>query len=161
MGTEVNLENSRSHIFAHTGVRFDDSAVPVAFAGVADPTTIYYREHYVRYSLLKRISGPWSMEASGFHRYRYEPAARSVPWREGENYLSAIYSPKVTVAFGFEYSTKEDKNYYNGLVQYRFTTDSLMRLFVGQTRPALRCVSGVCRQFPAFEGVKLEAIVAF
>ena len=29
------------------------------------------------------------------------------------------------------------------------------------TRPALRCVSGVCRQFPAFEGVKLEAVIRF
>ena len=29
-------------------------------------------------------------------------------------------------------------------------------VFVGQRRGALRCISGVCRQFPPFEGAKLE-----
>src|SRR5262249_4524083 len=34
-------------------------------------------------------------------------------------------------------------------------------VFVGQRRPALRCVSGVCRQFPPFEGAKLELTSRF
>jgi hypothetical protein len=31
-----------------------------------------------------------------------------------------------------------------------------VNLFVGQRRGGIRCVSGVCRPFPPFEGVKLE-----
>src|SRR5262249_30249165 len=34
-------------------------------------------------------------------------------------------------------------------------------LFVGQRRPATRCVSGVCRQFPAFEGARIEITSRF
>ena len=34
-------------------------------------------------------------------------------------------------------------------------------LFVGQRRGAIRCVSGVCRQFPAFEGARLEITSRF
>jgi hypothetical protein len=34
-------------------------------------------------------------------------------------------------------------------------------VFVGQRRGALRCVSGVCRQFPPFEGAKLEITSRF
>ena len=34
-------------------------------------------------------------------------------------------------------------------------------VFVGQRRPALRCISGVCRQFPAFEGARLEITSRF
>jgi hypothetical protein len=34
-------------------------------------------------------------------------------------------------------------------------------LFVGQRRGALRCVSGVCRQFPPFEGARLEVTSRF
>jgi len=47
------------------------------------------------------------------------------------------------------------------MAQWRFTTASLVRAYVGQNRPALRCISGVCRQFPAFEGARLEAVVTF
>jgi hypothetical protein len=34
-------------------------------------------------------------------------------------------------------------------------------VFVGQRRAALRCVSGVCRQFPPFEGARLEITSRF
>ena len=33
--------------------------------------------------------------------------------------------------------------------------------FVGQQRGAIRCVSGVCRQFPPFEGARLELVSRF
>jgi hypothetical protein len=34
-------------------------------------------------------------------------------------------------------------------------------VFVGQRRGAIRCVSGVCRQFPPFEGARLELVSRF
>jgi hypothetical protein len=36
-----------------------------------------------------------------------------------------------------------------------------VNLFVGQRRAAIRCVSGVCRLFPPFEGARLELISRF
>lgn len=36
-----------------------------------------------------------------------------------------------------------------------------VNVFVGQRRAALRCVSGVCRQFPPFEGARLEITSRF
>lgn len=163
VGFEINVEGGRSHAFASTGIRVDDSATPVPYDGLTEETNIYYREHWMRYDLVKKIAGPFSVQAAGFHRYRFMPLRSPLAWREGENYLSLIYSPKVTAAFGYEYTTfgGETTSFYNGLLQYRFTSDTQVRAFVGQTRPALRCVSGVCRQFPAFEGAKLEAVVRF
>jgi hypothetical protein len=166
VGTELNFEQSRSHVYASTGVHFDNSAQAKEYPGPnGDPvsTTVFYRENWARYSLLKKVYGPWSVEMAGWHRYRFNPGERPEPWREGENYLSAIWSPKLTVAFGYEYSTIEGywKNYYSGTVQWRFTGSTFVRVFVGQNRPALRCISGVCKQFPAFEGARLEATVAF
>jgi hypothetical protein len=38
---------------------------------------------------------------------------------------------------------------------------SNLRLFVGEARGGLKCVSGVCRLFPPFQGVKLTATVRF
>ena len=51
------------------------------------------------------------------------------------------------------------QGFYRTRLEGTETTDTVIRTFVGQTRPALRCVSGVCRQFPAFEGAKLEVVV--
>ena len=44
------------------------------------------------------------------------------------------------------------------VVQQVFDT---VNLFVGQRRGAIRCVSGVCRNFPPFEGAKLELTSRF
>ncbi|MEJ7734827.1 MAG: hypothetical protein WKG00_37265 [Polyangiaceae bacterium] len=60
-------------------------------------------------------------------------------------------------------------HYVNGGVQYKSnSTDhaweqvlDTVTLFVGQRRGAVRCVSGVCRLFPPFEGVKLEVVSRF
>ena len=35
----------------------------------------------------------------------------------------------------------------------------LIRVFVGGTRGGLKCISGVCRDFPAFTGGRLEVVV--
>ena len=161
-GFELNFEQNRSHFYGSSGVHFDTTADPVPYSG--DLTTkVYYRETWLRYSMLKKVYGPWSVEMTGWHRYRYMPSERLTPWREGENYVAAIWSPKLTVAAGYEYSDKEGdlKHYVNGMAQWRFTTATLVRAYVGQNRPALRCISGVCRQFPAFEGARMEAVVTF
>jgi len=46
-------------------------------------------------------------------------------------------------------------------VSWDITSSSSLRLFAGSARGGLRCVSGVCRVFPPFEGVKLTATLRF
>jgi hypothetical protein len=46
-------------------------------------------------------------------------------------------------------------------VQYRFTPSSYVRVFAGRSKGGLKCSGGICRIFPEFEGVKLEATVRF
>jgi hypothetical protein len=36
-----------------------------------------------------------------------------------------------------------------------------VRLFVGSTKGSMKCAGGVCRLFPPFEGVRLEAFLRF
>lgn len=162
-GVEMNFEHGRSHIFAWTGVRYDRAGEPTTYPEIPAPIQTFYRESYIRYDLVKKIVGTWSLQTVGFQRRRYNPVSRSQPWSEGENYVSVIYSPKVTAAFGYEHTAQfgPERKYFNGMAQYRFTTDSLVRVFVGQSRPALRCVSGVCRFFPEYAGAKVEAVVRF
>ncbi|RYE91874.1 MAG: hypothetical protein EOO75_07950 [Myxococcales bacterium] len=164
VGFEWNAADNRSHAYGSVGSRFDTTAEPEVYVGIDDPTRLFYRELYhARYDVVRHVTGPWSVQVAGFHRHRFKAEQKSEPWLEGENYLSVLYSPKLTAAFGYEYTTAfgDRKDFFNGQLLYRFTTDKTVRVFFGQTRPALRCVSGVCRQFPAFEGAKIEAVLRF
>lgn len=159
IGFEIQGENARTHAYITTGARFDSNVMPEQYDGFE--STVYYREHYFRYDIVKKLAGRWSIQTAGFHRYRMKFAQTPLPWREGENYLSLLYVPKLTLAFGYEYTTVsgEAVEFFSGQASYRITSDTVVRTFVGQQRQALRCISGVCRVFPAFEGARLELVI--
>lgn len=193
-GLNLGFEKGRTHFKAWVGVRTSDTAVPELTQGETQPITAFYREGYLRYDIVKHLSGPFSLQFQGFHRHRWEPVSFAKPWNEGENYTALQWSPHFSGAFGFEYLAKEkcqpglsntlssparperDTCYYvNGGVQWRAGTAGEDRpstkyvakllnsvgVFVGQRRGATRCVSGVCRQFPPFEGARLEVTSRF
>ncbi len=162
IGVEVYFEENRTHAYVQSGLRTDDTPDAEQYDGTG-PSTTYYREHWVRWNLVKKLSGSLSLAAAGVYRSRHKPLQTPRPWREFENYVSLIYSPWLTLAFGYEATTVKGtrEDFYNGLVQVRLSTDKIVRLYVGQSRQGLRCVSGVCRIFPAYEGAKLEAVLRF
>ena len=157
-GIEWSFDDDRSHVLASTGVR-DDHKVD---------GTPFYRELHFEYTASKHIAGPYSIELTGQHRYRYEEDANihavegNIPWHEGQNY-TALQTRKWVLAQGIEYTTKVGlpTYYFNGSILYRFTEKSNIKVLVGQQRGGLKCVSGVCRIFPAFEGARAELTLRF
>lgn len=180
LGSEIEFDNGRSHSKAWVGARVTSLEVPIKYLNIEVPGTTdeFYREGYIRYDLVKHLTGPFSLQMQGFHRRRFEPALNGNPWTEGENYTALQWSPHLSAIFGYEYLAKkgcvpgsDDSvcHYVSGGLQWKsgahdkivgqlFDTVSL---FVGQRRGAIRCVSGVCRQFPPFEGAKLEIVSRF
>lgn len=180
VGLEAKAEEGRSQVKVWVGARVTDLPQP-------DPITAtdaFYREGYVRYDVVKHLVGDFSLQMQGFHRHRYEPiaikneAGFGVPWNEGENYAALQWSPHLTAIFGYEYlarprceagSDKQLCHFVNGGLQWRSgstetAADRLfdtVAVFVGQQRGAIRCVSGNCRQFPPFEGARLEVVSRF
>ncbi len=153
---------ARSRTTLTLGARFDDTAEP--FTSASGPTRVYYRELYARYDVVQALGGPFALELQGWHRRRHETlGAQATPWYEGENVIGLDWRSVWAFAFGTEYNTdvKPPTMYYNGSVRYRPTPDSSVGVFVGQRRGALRCVGGVCRVVPGFEGVRLDASVRF
>ena len=159
-GVEWNFDGARSHLFASAGARNDTHA----------DGSPYYRELHAEYALTKHIAGAYSVELSGRHRLRRQEAENNrapqnveQPWREGEHYTSLKIAPKWVVSQGIEYTTLAGlpTMYFNGSALYRFTTQSNLRVLVGQQRGGLKCVSGVCKVFPAFEGARVELTVRF
>lgn len=157
-GIEWSFDDDRSHVLASTGVR-DDHKVD---------GTPYYRELHTEYTITKHVTGIYSVELTGQHRLRYEENANirqgegNVDWHEGQHY-TALQTPKWVLAQGIEYTTKVGlpTYYFNGSILYRFTEKSNIKILVGQQRGGLKCVSGVCRIFPAFEGARAELTLRF
>ncbi len=166
-GIEMRFDNNRSFFFANTNMRND----------VRPDGEVYYKERAVQYTLTKYITGPYSIELAGRHRVRYQenenqievtdaggsPVFSERKWVQGENYTALKVAPQWVVTHGFEYTTQDGfpTFYTNGSIFWRFTMESNLRLFVGQQRGGLRCVSGICRLFPAFSGARVELTLRF
>lgn len=180
LGADLGFEGGKSYAKFWVGSRTTDLPIPYdGFVLVPDFTTSFYREGYVRYDLVKHITGPFSLQSIGFHRHRYLTERFENAWWEGENYLALQWAPRLSAAFGFEYTSqpacsrnlKDGETCFfasGGLVWRGAQSDGVwgqvfnaVNLFVGQRRAAIRCVSGVCRLFPPFEGARLELISRF
>lgn len=123
-----------------------------------------------QYALTKAIAGPFSLELSGRHRIRKEETqnprgagGKEEPWHEGEHYTALKVAPKWVFSQGIEYTTLLGlpTYYFNGGVLYRFLEGSNVKVLVGQQRGGLKCVSGVCKLFPAFNGARAELTLRF
>lgn len=151
-GAQLRWNDGKSHGFPLVGYREehakDGSLVErlVAFEGdVAQP-----------------LSDEWSLEAQGTVWLRHKEGIDD--WREGQAYLALKNAPRFVFVAGYEFTTltKEQLNqhhFLNGTAQWNITSSTSLRLFAGGQRPGLKCVSGLCRVFPAFNGVKLELVV--
>ncbi|CAN5565129.1 hypothetical protein BH09MYX1_BH09MYX1_21360 [soil metagenome] len=162
-GIQYEFDQAKSYLYSTIGVRSDTK-------GTGEP---YYHQGEFTYTFSKYLGKQVSLEFIGRHRIRYyetdnirrddNGVERAIPWAEGENYTAIKIAPKWVFSQGIEYTSRLGYSslYINGGVLYRFTKDSNIRLFAGQQRGGLRCVSGVCRVFPAFEGARLEVTVRF
>lgn len=160
-GAEWRFDDDRSIAFFNVTGRYD-------VKGTGDP---YYREISAQYSVTKYLTGPYSLELAGRHRYRIQERENigdssgfeGQPWAQGEHQTALKVAPKWIVSQGIEYTTYTGLPawYVNGGVLYRFTSQSNIRLYAGQNRGGLRCVSGICRVFPAFSGARAELTIRF
>jgi hypothetical protein len=119
---------------------------------------------YTRHQRALALGGPLSLELQGWHRRRHQTVGGpDAPWSEGDELVGFDYAPHWSAAFGFSYDTNPavPLTYVNGQLGYRLSSDSSVSLFVGQRRGALRCVGGVCRVFPPFEGAALDLTLRF
>jgi hypothetical protein len=157
-GIQWDFDKSRSYLYAQAGGRGD-------WKRDGSP---FYRETQTRYTLSKWIGGPFSLEFAGVHRIRWEDGqnirlGETHTWVEGENYTALKIAPKWVLSQGFEYLTRIGfpTYYVNGSLTYKFSEKSNIKILAGQQRGGLRCVNGVCRIFPAFEGVRAELTLRF
>lgn len=156
-GTEIQSHDRRSTTELSVGVR--DDTTERNLGTEKNPTFVFYREAYVRYDALFHVSGPYSIQFVGWHRVQNQTlGGPEDPWALGQTLTALDVARFGNIAFGFDYDTdpRTPDLYFNGQFTYRISSGNSLGLFVGQRRGAQRCVAGVCRVFPPFEGARLD-----
>jgi hypothetical protein len=162
-GVETTSNGGKSSAQVLLGTRLDDSATPRVDA-VGTESTVFYREQYLRYDIVQWIGGQSSVQLTGWHRRRHQVlGGPDVPWLSGITTTGLQLGPSWNVTVGLEYDQNPafPATYVSGQLRYNVSPSNNVSLFVGQQRGGLRCVSGVCRMFPPFEGARLESTFRF
>jgi hypothetical protein len=155
-GFELRWDQARSWLLGSAGWRLVtlDGAGPVV-----------RQDGHLELDASQALDERWSVTMQLLH---LERAKRDVlldeHFREGTLLVGVRLQPALSVAAGYDYTTEPVQphvHYLNGTLGWDITPSSVVRLFVGAERGGLRCVSGVCRVVPPFEGVKLSATLRF
>jgi len=151
-GAEVRWDEGRSHFFPFLGYRAEHDDIADAL-----------EEHLVavEWDGAQYLGRGLSVETSGLIWFREKPVSSAVGWREGNVYVSLKWSPRLVASLGYEFTTLVDAtnsihNFFNGALTWNITPATSLGVFAGGNRPGLKCISGVCRVFPAFQGARLE-----
>ncbi|HEU5056200.1 MAG TPA: DUF6029 family protein [Kofleriaceae bacterium] len=154
-GAELRWDEARSWVIGSAGWR----------AVLLDGAGVVRRDAHAEIEAAQALDDRFSVTLQAVHlERRKRDVLLDERFREGTLLLGLRVQPSLTVAAGYDYTTEPVQphtHYLNGQLGWDFTPSSGLRLFAGSARGGLKCVSGVCRQVPPFEGVKLTATVRF
>jgi thiol-disulfide isomerase/thioredoxin len=111
------------------------------------------------------LGGRWSLEADWKHKafdgdgYDYHEIRSGLSLHRSPRWmLSALYERTTDPAVVFAAGRRD---FWAGQLEIRLAGGHSFRLFAGSTKGSMKCAGGVCRLFPPFEGVRLEAFLRF
>jgi len=159
-GVELKWQDGRSRLSVSGGrriSRYDDTSA-------RRRGLLYQDTTHVEYDVNQWVTGPYSLELEGLDEHWHERYGTPV-WHAGQAYLSLKRANLWSAALGYEYYTEFEgsirSNYFNVNAAWNITRQVLVRVFAGGQRAGIKCVNGVCRNYPAFEGVRGEVIAKF
>jgi hypothetical protein len=170
-GVEFRWQRGISHLFLSGGVRYEICAAGGVTCIPGTDPSIYQTIGHIEWDFTQALPRRLSLEAQGQALFRRGDGARDEndptifpSWTEGNAYLALKWTPYLVFSGGYEWTTRPSTgaathNFFNGSVQWNITTATHIRVFVGGMRGGLRCISGICRDFPPFTGARLEVVV--
>jgi hypothetical protein len=161
-GAEHVSPNRRTRVSATFGGRTDDTPRLLTDPNGSE-THVFYQEAYLRYDVTAWLAGPFTLKLQGWDRRRRQTLSVEGPWTELQQLVALDVAPRFSFGAGYEYTGNPQfpANYVNGFFSYAISSSSNVSLFAGQRRGGLRCVSGICRVYPPFEGVRVDATFRF
>jgi hypothetical protein len=162
-GFALDSGDRRKHLEVVLGGRLDRAERELILPTGA-VSHLFYTEGYLRHVLELPVADDLSVSLTGRHRRRAQAeGGPGVPWSEGEEVLGLEWAEHSSIGLGAEYDTRPGvpHRYFNVEISHRPTPATRIALFAGQRRGALRCVGGICRLYPPFEGVRLDVALRF
>lgn len=158
VGVEARWNGGLSRLSAAAGYRlnqYDDEA--------PNPGQPFEEAWHAMADVTQHLTGPWALEANVQHlSHRDEQGFDYLFWNEGQVYLSAKHGNTWSVSLGYEYYTQMPtivrSHYFNVGGSWRLSEAFRVRAFIGGQRAGIKCVGGVCRNFPAFDGAQIELV---
>lgn len=160
-GAEIRWNDGASRASVSGGYRLNQYV-----KGSVAPNTPFQEEWHAEYDINQHIKGPYGVELSGLHLSHHDAQGpKYLDWVEGQAYLSLKRSQDWSVALGYEYYTEAPQvirpNYFNVSGSFRILQNLTLRAFIGGQRAGIKCVNGVCRNYPAFDGARLEVLAKY
>jgi len=162
-GFALDSSDRQRHLEVVLGGRIDSAERELQLAH-GSRSHLFYSEAYLRHQLELPITSDFSFSLTGRHRRRAQAeGGPGTPWSEGEEVFGVDWADHSSLGLGAEYDTRPGvpHRYFNVEVSHRPTPSTRVALFAGQRRGALRCVGGICRLYPPFEGVRLDLALRF
>jgi len=171
-GAEVRWNGGVSHFFPSGGYRIEQCGTNNTLCRTTSPDNEFQHIGHVEWDGAQALPHGLSIETQGFALFRRGDKIAITDsmgnvtypsWTEGDAYLALKWTPYLVFTGGMEWTTRPSSHvnqyFFNGAVQWNITTASSIRFFAGGTRGGLKCISGICRDFPPFTGARLEVVV--
>ena len=162
-GVDASFVEHRQHFNASAGYRREvfNGANNDGNAGLIDAT-----ELWLKFDLLRALTPDYSLELEGLLRQHrdYESSPIYAVWNQSYAYLSLRHT-RFSASLGYELYTQATGEYqpnnFNVSGSYHIDDHWLVRAFVGSREAGLRCINGVCRNFPGFNGATVEIVAKY
>ncbi len=160
-----------AHLFFGMETKFKSTGYLNALAGYREEnsTDVFYLTfgktfHYqfnISYPLTPGLSLELDWKAKTFN-------GEYTAYFERRSFLSIHYASRIVLTLLFEQTDNPEilfitdkKDWWALQFEWRFTKGNSIRIFYGSTKGGVKCSGGLCRLFPPFEGLRLEAIWRF
>ena len=110
---------------------------------------------------LQSLGNAWALHLTVNHESRTQEGQDD--FLRGTTLLGVEQGGKWSLTGEFGYDTmqaeKDDVQtlFFAGIVTYEPVDWANLRAVVGSERGGIKCIGGVCREYPAFQGARLEA----
>jgi len=147
------------------GYRIEDTTSLIFYSTAGN--TFHYQFNFT-YPLTSRLSLEADWKSRDFKGESFVDYPKRYNYYERRSFFSIHYSPRWIITLLYDRTTdpeiltfKNKKNWWGGQVEVRVTHANSIRIFYGSMKGGVKCSGGICKFFPPFEGLRIDAIFRF